>query len=183
MTRRRLVAVVTLVAAALAGCTDSGPTALPPPTVDEISALYEDDLAAMGLVLTDRGGLVDASTYAADPEGTHLSLYVAPVGARSEQAYIEGLVEVTALFASDIFTRWPGLTAFDVCQEAVPAAGEDSAPARSQVTLGRELALSLDWTGITVAGLLEATGGDAASSFAILDPELRARTREAVGLD
>lgn len=168
----RAVPAVLAAALALTGCTDT--SGLPPPSASELAPVYEDDLADMGLVLTDRGGLVDSETYEPDPDGRHLSLYVAPVGERSDEAYADGLVTVTALFAQDVFDRWPDLLSFDVCQEAVPPVGADSAPARTQVSLTRAAAASVDWSTATVRDVATAVDADPDSALLVLDDELRA---------
>lgn len=167
-------AAALVVAVLLCGCTDEAAAPLPPLAAEEVAPIYADELAELGLVLTDRGGLVDAQTYEPDPDGTHLSLYVAPVGDRPDEAYVDGLASVTAVFARDVFDRWPELESFDVCQEAVPTQGADSAPARTQVTLTREAARSVDWSRATVDDVATATGEFPESFLFVLDDTLRA---------
>lgn len=163
----------------LGGCTANDPAPLPPLEAAAVADTYEDALAELGLRLTDRGGLVDED-FEPDPDGTHLSLYVAPLGARDDDAYVDGLVEVTAVFADDVFDRWPGLQSFDVCQEAVPPEGSDSAPARTQVTLTREAAAAVDWDTTDLAELMAVTEDHRDAKVLVFGDELRALARAAI---
>lgn len=200
-TPTRAAAALVVAAAVMAtGCTTGDPVTTPSPSVDESAAaeaddadlggdlppleaadlaeLYADELAELGLVLTDRGGLVDGSTYEADEDGTHLSLYVAPTGERDEDTYLDGLVDVTAVFAEDVFERWPGLASFDVCQETVPVDGEPTGLPRTQITLTRDAAAAIDWSSADVVDVDDAVAADEGSSLVLLDAELRAVARE-----
>lgn len=179
-TRTAAVAACLVATVVLSGCmpTDE-PATLPPLEASAVAGTYEDKLSALGLRLTDRGGLVDQS-FEPDPDGTHLSLYVAPLGPRDDMAYVEGIVDVTALFAQDVFDRWPELESFDVCQEAVPAEEGATAPARTQVTLTRAAAASIDWTTADVGDVLAATQDDSESKLLFLDSSLRPLAREAL---
>lgn len=159
MLRRSTLAASVALLWLTAGCA-TGADRLPPPTIAEIAPLYEDELAAMGVRLTPRGGLIDTSSgYESSPEGTHLALYLAPVEDQPLEEYVDGLTELTALFAEDVFERWPGLESFDVCQEKYVDDGP-LGPVYSQVNLTRALATSIDWEQITVDQLLEATETD-----------------------
>ncbi|MDZ7705080.1 MAG: hypothetical protein U5L04_11430 [Trueperaceae bacterium] len=55
-----------------------------------------------------------------------------------------------------------------------------SAPARTQVTLTREAAASIDWATADVDGVLVATQNDSGSNLIILDATLRPLAREAL---
>lgn len=101
---------------ALVGCGGAEP--LPPVAASEIAPVYADALAEHDMVLTERGGLVDVGDdYTQSEDGTHLALYLAPTRQLNDRAYARGVVELTALFATDVFERWPQLESFDVCQE------------------------------------------------------------------
>ena len=160
-----------------AGCT-AGADRLPPPTIAEIAPIYEDALDAAGVRLTERGGLIDTSTgYETSSQGTHLALYVAPVEDQPIEAYVEGLTELTALFATDVFERWPGLESFDVCQQQYV---DDAplGPVLSQVSLTRAVATSISWASMTVDELLDVTEADE-SSFVRTTGALRQRVEGA----
>lgn len=163
----------------LGGCTANDAATLPPLEAAAVADTYQDALAELGLRLTDRGGLVDED-FEPDPDGTHLSLYVAPIGPRDDAAYVDGLVEVTAVFADDVFDRWPDLESFDVCQEGVPQEDADSAPARTQVTLTREAAASVDWVTADVGDVLDTAQDHDGSRVFLIDSDLRPLARNAV---
>lgn len=178
-TPRTTVAACVAATVLLGGCTTTAPATLPPLEASAVAETYDDDLAALGLRLTARGGLVDEDREP-DPEGSHLSLYVAPVGPRGDDAYVEGLIEVTALFARDVFERWPDLQSFDVCQEAVPPDGSDSAPARTQVTLTRAAAAAVDWDSTDLADLMAVAKDHRGANVLVFGDDLRAVAREAL---
>lgn len=184
-TRHRLGAVVAsglLVAAAGCGSDDgAGPAltpstgstttitasapegALPPAAALDLEPYYGADLAAIGMRLTDRGGLIDRSGggYLPSAEGTHLALYVEPIGDRTLTEYLDGIRSVTAIFAGDIFDRWPGLVSFDVCQE--PTTADDARPEPlpvTQIEMTRDEAAAFDFTSATVLDLMRASRAD-----------------------
>lgn len=172
----RGVITAAVVAATLPGCSDDADTAragdLPPAEVPALVDVYEEELAEHGMRLTDRGGLLDrANGYEVSEEGTHLALYLEPTDARDADAYLDGIVTLTALFAQDVFERWPRLETFDVCQERTPAEIEDGwPPTLSQVELTRETARSLDWETVELVDLLEATEDDPDSFVRVQHP-------------
>jgi hypothetical protein len=178
VTRHRSPSLLAAVVAALiaAGCSSDGGTTtaptrpngptttnaalggnLPPKDVADLAPLYADQLAAIGMKLTPRGGLIDTSGggYEHSNAGSHLALYVEPTGPRTNAEYIAGIRDVGAIFADDIFARWPGLKSFDVCQE--PPTALDASPepvAVTQIVLTREQAAAIDWKTVTVAQLV-----------------------------
>jgi len=144
--------------------TEAGPDgALPPAGALELGPLYGEQLAELGLKLTDRGGLIDRSGggYEPSPEGTHLALYVAPVGDRTVPQYLDGIRDVAVVFA-DVFERWPGLESYDVCQE--PAGDDDLGGAEplpvTQIELTKEEASAFDWDTVSVIDLVRAAQAD-----------------------
>ena len=138
--------------------------ALPPPSALELEPVYGAALTELGLRLTDRGGLIDRSGggYAPSAAGTHLALYVEPIGEeRTVEEYIDGIRGVAAVFG-DVFERWPGLTSYDVCQEPV---GDDGDPATeplpvTQIELTKEEAAAFDWDTVTVVDLVRESRAD-----------------------
>lgn len=129
---------------------------LPPNEADTFAALYEEDLRPLGVRLT-RSGLVDRTDgkFEYTPEGTHLAIYVEPVGSATTADYVNRIVSVTRVFASTIFDRWPGLETFDVCQEPPP--GVDDAPEPTpftQVDMHRDAAAKITWETATLTDLL-----------------------------
>ena len=85
--------------------------------LDEVREVFADDLADLGLRLTDRGGVLERDGYVASATGTHLALYVAPIGTYSEDDYAAGVLTTARLLGPEIFRRWSALESFDVCQE------------------------------------------------------------------
>lgn len=144
--------------------------ALPPADALDLEELYRDALADLGLRLTDRGGLIDRSDggYEPSPTGTHLALYVEPVGERTPAEYVDGIASVAIVFG-DVFERWPDLETYDVCQEPVEEASpsendpyyDESEPLPvTQIELTREQAAAFDWSSVTVADLVRAWKAD-----------------------
>jgi hypothetical protein len=135
--------------------------ALPPASALELEPIYGAALAELGLQLTDRGGLIDRTDggYVPSAEGTHLALYVEPVGeARTVDEYIDGIRSVAVVFG-DVFERWPGLASYDVCQEPLD---DDGDPATepipvTQIELTKEEAAAFDWDTVTVVDLVRAS--------------------------
>lgn len=144
--------------------TEADPSgALPPAGARELEPLYGEQLAELGLKLTDRGGLIDRSGRGYEPsaEGTHLALYVEPVGDRTVPQYLDGIRGVAVVFA-DVFERWPGLVSYDVCQE--PAGDDDLGGAEplpvTQIELTKEEAAAFDWDTVSVIDLVRAAEAD-----------------------
>ena len=133
---------------------------LPPAASRELEPIYGAALADLGLRLTDRGGLIDRSGGGYEPSaaGTHLALYVEPVGARTNAEYVEGIGAVAAVFG-DVFDRWPGLTSYDVCQEpADDGEGDVDEPLPvTQIELTAEEAEVFDWAAARSADLVRAS--------------------------
>jgi hypothetical protein len=133
---------------------------LPPKDTADFAALYDQELAKIGMRLTPRGGLIDVSNngYEHSATGTHLALYVEPLADHTTTQYIDGILDVAKVFAGDIFTRWPGLKTFDVCQEPTTAVDARPEPvAVTQIEMSREQAASFDWKATTVLDLLAAS--------------------------
>jgi hypothetical protein len=131
---------------------------LPPEDALDLEPIYGAQLAAIGLKLTDRGGLIDRTGggYDQSAGGTHLALYVQPTGERSVAQYLDGIKSVAAIFVT-AFDRWPGLESFDVCQEPVP---DPSSPVKgeplpvTQIQLTRPQADAIDFDSVSVVDLV-----------------------------
>lgn len=136
---------------------------LPPAGALELDPYYGQQLAALGLRLTDRGGLIDRTGggYEASAQGRHLALYVEPIEGRTLAEYVEGIRSVTAIFADDIFDRWPGLESFDVCQEPTSAEDDSAEPLPvTQIEMTRAQAAAFDYDTVTVTDLVRASLAD-----------------------
>lgn len=196
---RRLAVLMALLAAGLVACADDTDDAAVPSTIDpadvttttatgadpdgalppagaaELEPLYGAQLAELGLRLTDRGGLIDRTGGGYEPsaEGTHLALYVEPIGERSVPQYIDGIRSVAAVFG-DVFDRWPGLASYDVCQE--PEAddglgGEEPLPV-TQIELTRVEAAAFDWDTVSVVDLVRSAAARPAGLALRVSPSL-----------
>jgi hypothetical protein len=135
-------------------------TDLPPAGALELESLYGPALAEIGLQLTDRGGLIDRTGGGYEPSATgrHLALYVEPVGERTVDEYLDGIVDVAAVFG-DVFERWPGLESYDVCQEPEDDGsdpGTEPLPV-TQIELTKEEAAAFDWDTVTVAEIVRSS--------------------------
>lgn len=136
---------------------------LPPARALDLESYYGDELAAIGLRLTDRGGLIDrrGGGYQSSAAGRHLALYVEPIDERTMPEYIDGIRSVTAILAGDLFARWPALESFDVCQEPTTADDPQAEPLPvTQIEMTREQAAAIDFDTVTVTDLLRASQAD-----------------------
>ena len=122
---------------------------LPPPSALDLEPLYGEALAALGMQLTDRGGLIDRSGggYVASPTGHAPGpLRRADRPDRTTEEYIDGILDVALVF-SDIYDRWPGLETYDVCQEPADpdgTQGPEPLPV-TQIELTRAESEAIDW--------------------------------------
>lgn len=142
--------------------TDSvAPGDLPPAGALDLEPIYGPGLAAIGLQLTDRGGLIDRSGGGYEPsaDGRHLALYVEPIDDRTVAQYIDGIRDVAVLL-SDVFERWPALESYDVCQEPLgdgaAEPGTEPLPV-TQIELTKEEAAAFDWDTVTVVDLVRSS--------------------------
>jgi hypothetical protein len=144
--------------------TTADPATLPPAKALDLEPLYGEALAALGMRLTDRGGLIDRSGggYVASATGTHLALYVEPIGDdRTPEEYVEGILAVAKVF-SDIYDRWPGLATYDVCQEPPdPDGTQQPEPLPvTQIELTRAESDAIDWDTVTLAEFIALGNAD-----------------------
>ncbi len=162
---------------------------LPPPGASDLEPIYGEALAELGLVLTDRGGLIDRTGggYVPSAEGRHLALYVEPIDDRTTPQYIDGIRSVAAVFG-DVFERWPGLESYDVCQEPVGEDDPDHEPLPvTQIELTRAEAAAFDWDTVTVVDLVRASRAEPqglalrVSATLAADPAYEAIVSEATG--
>lgn len=133
---------------------------LPPVDATALEPLLGPRLKELGLVLTDRGGLIDTRNgqYVKSPNGNHVALYVEPAGDYSNDQFIDGILEVTRLSAPTIFERWPAVESYDICQEprAEDDPRDDPVPA-TQIFMTSEQSGEIDWKSVTIVDLLTAT--------------------------
>jgi hypothetical protein len=118
---------------------------LPPPAREELTAILEPKVAPLGLRVA-RVALVDERTRTPAPDGRHLALYVEPTSAWTSRQFVEAIAPLAQRLVPDVFSRWPGLVSFDVCQEPPP--GVDDRPQPPPVTtleVTKEAVAKIEW--------------------------------------
>ncbi len=149
----------------------------PPLEASDLEDLYREPLAALGLVLTDRGGLIDRSGggYEKSADGDHLALYLEPAaGERTMQEFVDGIVLATKVFVPDVFERWPALASMDVCQEPLGDLQRlRDPPPVSQVEVSRAQSEAIDWSSVTVADIVSGARADPPRLRLIVSEELQ----------
>lgn len=167
--RRLLVALAAMAILASACSDDSDPPAgLPPVDVLDSADLFEPELTALGLRLTDRGGLIDRSDggYEKSAQGDHFALYVEPIddAGYTLDDFATNLVELTRLTAPRVFDAYPGVVSYDICQEPTPALDTDPDADEprplTQVQLTRDRVEAIDWETFDTAALFAESTGD-----------------------
>jgi hypothetical protein len=155
------LAVVAAASAALLGLAHPALAArpagrLPPADQAALARLFDPALRPLGLRLV-RGALERPPTYAVDPHGQHLAIYVQPIGVYTSGDYLDNVTRVASIFLPAVFRRWRGLRSFDVCQEP-PAALDPSAEPLpvTQLVVTRRGAGEVRWQHVTLAGLVAA---------------------------
>ncbi len=184
-----------IVAAALASAIPAGAAApgrrLPPSTRDELAQIFDAKVRDLGFKTT-RALLQNLDTYAADPKGRHLAIYLEPIDDEfTNDEYVASFDDVAKVFLPLVYKRWKGLKSFDVCLE--PVASEDGSvapPPITQLVVTRRGVRVLDWKDATLVDMIvasvehKATEYDDADVYIFFDdrldtvPELR-QAREA----
>jgi hypothetical protein len=149
---------VTIAAVAAACSSGSGSSesahALPPNDKAAIERVFAAQLERLGVRLT-RGALVDLKTGNPSDKGTHLAVYVEPIGAFTPDDYARGTVPTLRAFIPTAFERWSGLKSFDVCQEPLPALDtRPEPPPETKVDVTKEASAKVRWDDMDLARLL-----------------------------
>lgn len=126
----------------------------PPAGLEGLAAIFDPLVAPLGYKV-GRGVLIDRATYRETPEGNHLALYLEPLEAKTPDEYAAEFLPIATLFVPAVFTAWPGLESFDVCQEPFDWGGETPPPGRTVFDIDRQTAAGVDWGTIDLAGLLD----------------------------
>ncbi|NQV07562.1 hypothetical protein HQ535_13525 [bacterium] len=134
---------------------------LPPADLAGIAAAFDPFLESIGYRVT-RGALIDRSTYAVDPTGTHLAVYVAPIDDIDLDRYAADLIPVVRTFLPVVFDQWKGLESFDVCQEPRNWDGPGDPPSLSLLDVFRTGTGGVPWQELDVAGLADLAAESAA---------------------
>ncbi|MFQ5948620.1 MAG: hypothetical protein ACE5KX_07160 [Acidimicrobiia bacterium] len=145
---------------------------LPPPDRASLVEIFGAMVEPMGLRIT-RASLVDRADFERSPTGTHLALYVEPIGDFTADQYAQHIVPLAQVFLPLVFDRWPGLESFDVCQEPPPEVDDSPVPPSvTVVEVTRQQAEAIDWAAIDLAGLIAAYNGEPGLTLAA-DHEVR----------
>jgi hypothetical protein len=186
-----------MVTAALTAAIPAGAAApgrrLPPSTRDELAQIFDAKVRDLGFQ-TSRALLQNLDTYAADPNGTHLAIYLEPIDAEFTDAeYVASFDDVARVFLPLVFKRWKGLKSFDVCLEPVASVDDGAAPPPvTQLLVTRRGARELDWKNASLVDMLvasieyKATKNRNADVYVFFDdalddvPELREARTESV---
>ncbi len=196
-TRARKLVTSLIVVAALATVVPAEAASpvrrLPPSTRDELARIFDVKVRDLGLQ-TSRALLQNLDTYAADPNGRHLAVYLEPIDDEFTNAeYVASFDDVAKVFLPMVFKRWKGLKGFDVCLE--PVASEDlseAPPPITQLLVTRQGVRVLDWKDASLVDMIvasveyKATEDAEADVYVFFDdrlgtvPELRQARTESV---
>jgi hypothetical protein len=181
---RRLAAAMAFVAVAASSCSGgttetTEPAPLPPHERDDLAALFDPMVAPLGYTVT-RASLIERSTYAVDPDGGHLALYLAPTADISTDQFAGDFVGLVQVFLPLVFERWPNLTSFDVCQEPFGSTDE-TPPSLTVIDLTRDAAAGVAWEGLDLAGIIALNERPGISVFARTSIRESTTWREAAG--
>ncbi|MSO79359.1 MAG: hypothetical protein EXQ79_07095 [Acidimicrobiia bacterium] len=195
--RARKYVASLIVVAALAAAVPAGAAArarrLPPSTRDELAQIFDAKVGVLGFKTT-RALLQNLDTYASDPNGRHLAIYLEPMADNFTNAeYVASFDDVAKVFLPLVFKRWKGLKSFDVCLEPLPSDDASEVPPPvTQIQVTRRGARLLDWKDASLTDMLfaaveyKATKNHDADVYVFFDdrldmvPELKqARTESA----
>jgi hypothetical protein len=179
---RRLVAAMALAAVMTTSCgadtsRTSEPALLPPHERDDLAELFDPMVAPLGYSVT-RASLIDRSTYAVDPDGGHLALYLAPNTDISTDQFANDFVGIVATFLPFVFEQWPNLNS--VCQEPFGST-EETPPSLTIIDLTRDAAAGVAWGELDLAGIIALNEKTGISVFARTAVRDSATWRQAAG--
>jgi hypothetical protein len=157
MVSRRIAAALVVTAMAAAACGGATtattlPATLPPHERTDLAEMFDPLVAPLGYHLT-RAALIDRSTYAVDPSGGHLAIYLAPNADIALDTFASDFLGLVQVFLPVVFERWPELHSFDVCQEPFNSEAE-TPPSLTIIDLTRETAALIDWAALDLAALI-----------------------------
>jgi hypothetical protein len=149
-----LTLAITAAACSTAGSAESSKRDLPRNDKAAIEKVFSRQLDRLGVRLT-RGALIDRKTGKPSDRGTHLAVYVEPIGPYTADDYAARIVPVTKVFAPLSFERWSGLTSFDVCQEPLPSVDtRPEPPPKTKLDMTRKASRRIDWRKLDLPQLL-----------------------------
>ena len=130
---------------------------LPPHLYDDLLPILQPIAEPLGYRVT-RAALISLGTYQADAAGTHLAVYVRPVNPQGAEEAASALVPLAAAYLPLVFERWQALESFDICQEPYGWPEGSTPPSDTLLDVDRAVALEIDWSTLTLSGLLAARG-------------------------
>jgi hypothetical protein len=166
---RRLAAAIALAVMVASACgseaaAPANPALLPPHERGDLAELFDPMVAPLGYTVT-RAALIDRSTYAVDPDGGHLALYLAPVADISTDQFADDFVAIVGTFLPFVFEQWPNLNSFDVCQEPFGST-EETPPSLTIIDLTRDAAAGVAWGELDLGGIIALNERSGISVFA-----------------
>lgn len=147
-----LVSTITAAVPAAAAAPDRR---LPPSTKAELTRIFDPKVRDLGF-RTTRALLQNLDTYAEDPNGRHLAIYLEPIADDfTDGEFVDSFTDVAKVFLPLVFDRWKGLTSFDVCLEPLPSEDSSVPPEpMTQVLVTRRGLRFLDWHDATLVDVL-----------------------------
>lgn len=166
---RRLTTALLLTAIAATACgggttATTIPAPLPPHERADLAEVFDPLVAPLGYHVT-RAALIDRSTYAVDPNGGHLAIYLAPDADIPLDEFAGDFLGLVQVFLPLVFERWPQLHSFDVCQEPFDSQDE-TPPSLTIIDLTRDPAAAVDWATLDLAALIALNESEGISVWA-----------------
>jgi hypothetical protein len=162
--RSRLAAVVVLAMLVAPMLVSTGAHArvrqapdLPPADREALARMFDPQLEPLGL-RTTRAALQTPGSYERSDTGTHLAVYVEPIGEGEidRAVYVRNIMKTARIFLPFVYNRWSDLKTFDVCQEPEPVLDPRQAPVPvTQLIADRKGAAAVKWERASLATLLK----------------------------
>ena len=140
---------------------------LPPPDREDLVRIFDPKVADLGF-RTTRARLQNLETYAIDPKGRHLAIYLEPIEEGFTDAeYVAAVTETAKVFLPMVFKRWKGLESFDVCLEPLPTEdSSDEPPPITQLLVTRDGLGDVKWKKVALSELIAASNANDESDHA-----------------
>lgn len=182
--RARLVALVAAASLAAGGCAAEHPSGSSPRTTQlPAAALPPDNVAALAPIIdpvvrpldlrVTRVVLVNPKTADAGPTAPRLELYVAPITPFSDDRYIGAILPLARALTPFVLQRWPGLSSFEVCQEALGVEGSASPETQTVFDVSRDYGLATEWSRVELSTLVADYRGGRAEIRLAVTPRLQ----------
>jgi hypothetical protein len=134
------------------GTADEEPAVAIDPAIQE---RYGPAVEALGLRITRAARYVKLGDDTPAPDGTHLAIYVEPIGSATAAAYVERIQPLADVFLPEVLDALPSVATVDVCQEPPPSVDASPSPrAYTQLLVSREQAADIDWSNVSLLDLV-----------------------------